>query len=66
MDYREVAIAIAVAPAAMAAGMRAEEEAGEEDRADDEDHPGDDADPGCHRGEAAVPCGRAGALSSRG
>jgi hypothetical protein len=49
--------------AAVATGMGTEEEAGEEDRADDEDHAGHDADPGSHRGEAAMAwrldgCGR--------
>jgi hypothetical protein len=43
-----------VVTAAVPARMGAEDEAGEEDRADDEDHAGDDADPGSHRGEAAV------------
>jgi hypothetical protein len=40
--------------AAVAAGMRAEDEAGEEDRTDNEDDTGHDADPGSHRGEPAV------------
>jgi hypothetical protein len=57
-------VTIAVTPAAvMATGMRAEDEAREEDRADDEDDTCHDADPGSHRGEAAVAwrldsCGR--------
>jgi hypothetical protein len=53
--HHEAVIAVAVAPAAVVAtGMRAEDEAGEEDDGDDEDDAGHDADPGCHRGEAAV------------
>ena len=46
--------AVAVMPAAVAAGVRTEEEAGEEDDGDDEDDARDDADPGGHCGEAAV------------
>jgi hypothetical protein len=53
--HHEAVIAIAVAPAAvMATGMRAEDEAGEEDDGDDEDDTCHDAHPGGHRGEAAV------------
>jgi hypothetical protein len=53
--HHEAVIAIAVAPAAvMATGMRAEDEAGEEDNGDDEDDTCHDAHPGGHRGEAAV------------
>ena len=37
-----------------ATGVRAEEEAGEEDDGDDEDDARHDADPGGHRGEPAV------------
>jgi uncharacterized low-complexity protein len=49
-----LATAMVVAAAVVATGMRAEEEAGEEDRSDDEDHACDDANPGSHRGKAAV------------
>jgi hypothetical protein len=53
--HHEAVIATAmVVTSAVATGMRAKEEAGEEDRSDDEDHPGDDAYPGSHRGQAAV------------
>jgi hypothetical protein len=53
--HHEAVIAVAVAPAAVVAtGMRAEDEAGEEDDGDDEDDAGHDADPGSHRSEPAV------------
>ena len=48
-------MAMTVAPAAVAAtGVRAEEEAGEEDDGDDEDDAGHDADPGGHGGQSGV------------
>ena len=50
--------AVAVMPAAVAAGVRTEEEAGEEDDGDDEDDARDDADPGGHEIEAAAPAQR--------
>src|SRR5258708_36865669 len=55
MHHREAVRATAVVPpATVATGMRAEDEAGEEDDGDDEDDTRHDADPGSHCGEAAV------------
>jgi hypothetical protein len=63
VDDTEFTVAIAVVPAAVAAGMRAEEEAGEKDDGDDEDDARHDAHPGGRCGEPAVAsrlgrCGR--------
>jgi hypothetical protein len=54
--HHEAVIATAmVVTATVPARVGTEEEAREEDHRDDEDHACDDADPGGHRGEAAVP-----------
>jgi hypothetical protein len=43
-----------VVPSTVAAGMRSEDEAGEEDDGDDKDHACHDADPSGHRGDPAM------------
>jgi hypothetical protein len=48
-------MATAMAPTMVTTGVRAEEEAGEEDDGDDEDATRHDADPGSRCDEAAVP-----------
>jgi hypothetical protein len=57
-------VAALVVPAVVAAGMRTEHKAGEEDHGDDEDDSCDDANPGGGKGGAARPT-RSGSIGRR-